>query len=423
MAAAISAATTRNIAYQAVKSQQVRRIERADYTTEELVIFEKNILAASLVVPTTLGGGDHGHSWLLYDADDYKSYSSKDIVQTSVPNPGNVPNITAGDSAATVALKTAKKVAELDVYYTQEGVKAGLVDLIVANVPKQAIQDLDDPEHGFTKTTPLQLLEQLREGAETVDFVTIAERLEERNAPIDFEGAETLKSFFAKIDKLIKDLKTDHVATSHSELMINYLRQIEGQRAPEFREALTAWHNKSRVGQTWKKFKEIFGEADRCRRRAIKASSSANGSNAGGIHSANAATSITRDDITEMFASAMQVFGEAADQSIHAAIESKFNSIVDSGASQTLSGGKTYSDESDYKKRIQELEKQLEETKKKSKRGDGAKKGEDKWKDYPRCEHCNLRHKLSPDQCWRKKGNWNSAPDWWKAKNPKPDGE
>ena len=221
--------------------------------------------------------------------------------------------------------------------------------------------------------------------------------------------------------------------------MINYLRQIEGQREPEFREALTAWHNKSRVGQTWKKFKELFGEADRCRRRAIKASSSANGSNAGGIHSANAATSITRGDITEMFASAMQVFGEAADQSIHAAIESKFNSIVDSGASQTLIGGKsprcltvggdivTYSDTSgaeiDYKKRIEELEKKLEETKKKSKRGDGAKRGEDKWKDYPRCEHCNLRHKLSPDQCWRKKGNWNSAPDWWKAKNPKPDGE
>ena len=86
----------------------------------------------------------------------------------------------------------------------------------------------------------------------------------------------------------------------------------------------------------------------------------------------------------------MQVFGEAADQSIHAAIESKFSSIVDSGASQTLIGGKsprrltaggdivTYSDESDYKKRIEELEKKLEETKKKSKKGDGAKRGEDK---------------------------------------------
>jgi hypothetical protein len=423
MAAAISAATTRNIAYQAVKSQQVRRIERADYTTEELAIFEKDILAASLVVPTTLGGGEHGHSWLLYDADDYKLYSGKDITQTTVPNPGNVPNITSGDSAATVALKTANKVAELDVYYTQEGVKAGLVDLIVANVPKQAIQDLDDPDHGFTKTTPLQLLEQLREGAETVDFVTIAERLEERNAPIDFEGAETLKSFFAKIDKLIKDLKTDHVATSHSELMINYLRQIEGQRAPEFREALTEWHNKGRTGQTWKKFKEIFGEADRRRRRAIKASSSANGSNAGGIHSANAATSVTRDDITEMFANAMQVFGEAADQSIHAAIESKFNSIVDSGATQTYIGSNQAGDAATYKKRIEELEKKLEEAKKSGKKGDGAKKGEDKWKDYPKCEHCNLRHKLPVDQCWKKKGNWDSAPAWWKAKNPKPDGE
>ena len=64
MAAAISVATIRNTAYNVIKTQEVRRIVNGDFSMEEFTRFEKDLLHASQAVPSTLGGGQHGHAWL-----------------------------------------------------------------------------------------------------------------------------------------------------------------------------------------------------------------------------------------------------------------------------------------------------------------------------------------------------------------------
>ena len=67
MAAAISVATIRNTAYNVIKTQEVRRITNGDYDLEEYNKFAKDVLAASQAVPSTQGGGSHGHAWLIKD--------------------------------------------------------------------------------------------------------------------------------------------------------------------------------------------------------------------------------------------------------------------------------------------------------------------------------------------------------------------
>ena len=71
MAAIICATTTRNIAYSAIMDQEVQRLTSAEYTTKDFIEFEKDVTMAAKSVPSTLGGGEHGHSWLVKDTAGY----------------------------------------------------------------------------------------------------------------------------------------------------------------------------------------------------------------------------------------------------------------------------------------------------------------------------------------------------------------
>ena len=196
MAATISAATTRNLAYTAIKSQEVRRITTGDYSLEDYVRFEKDILAASQAVPSILGGGSHGHAWMVTDTDGFQQLTGDaTLTQAKIANPGTVPGIANGDSHATIALKTAELVSQLDAFYTQEGAEAGLRDLIIGRVPKVTIQELDDENFGYTKVTPLELLSHLKDNAEIVDAVELNEKLAQRDELMDFESDTSLKVY------------------------------------------------------------------------------------------------------------------------------------------------------------------------------------------------------------------------------------
>ena len=58
---------------------------------------------------------------------------AKSIAQQKIDNVGTVLAIATGDLHATIALKPTKKVADLDIFYTQDGVEARLHDLILNN--------------------------------------------------------------------------------------------------------------------------------------------------------------------------------------------------------------------------------------------------------------------------------------------------
>ena len=115
----------------------------------------------------------------------------------------------------------------------------------------------------------MALLQHLKDGADVVDAINLNVKLEERNEAIDFEGETTLKTFFQLIDKRIKELKKYNVASSHSELMVRYLLQLQQCDSDIIRNALDGWNMKSATDQTWVKFKEHFIEADKKRRKAI----------------------------------------------------------------------------------------------------------------------------------------------------------
>ena len=55
----------RNAAKTAITSRTVRSIQKPEYTDEEARNFKNDLIAAARDVPTTLAGGEQGHTYLL----------------------------------------------------------------------------------------------------------------------------------------------------------------------------------------------------------------------------------------------------------------------------------------------------------------------------------------------------------------------
>ena len=118
---------------------------------EDVVCFEKDLVRASQAVSSILGGGQYGHVWIVKDEASFKELTGDDsFVQNEMSNPGLKSDIKSNDGVSTIALKTATLIADNEVYHMQEGVKVGLKGLVIDQIPKVAIQELDDRKFGFT---------------------------------------------------------------------------------------------------------------------------------------------------------------------------------------------------------------------------------------------------------------------------------
>ena len=416
MAATICATTTRNIAYNAIMAQEVRRLTSAEYTTKDFIEFEKDITMAAKSVPSTLGGGEHGHSWLVKDTAGYQKFTKDpSIVQAEIPHPGSIDDIATNDSHATIARKTAKKAELLSTYYTQSGCADGLRDLIIRRVPKSTIEDLQDADDGFASVSALELLDHLRDQADIVDVVDVNALLKERDEPMDFEGTTSLKVFFKNLERIIKQLKDDHqIASSHSELIIRYLLQIGKVDSDIMRSAVDKWNALSKVARTWAKFKTHFAAADKKRREAIKAREPFTRTD----HQANNTTEgLTPEDMSAMFAAAFETFASGAEESINAAIDSKFKHWEKSSSGTAAATNDDKID--DLHKQIDTLQRKLASQAKKDEGGEADRKK--KWEPEPGakpCKYCNKHHRTPEERCWAKKENRKYASAGWKRANP-----
>ena len=236
-----------------------------------------------------------------------------------------------------------------------------------------------------------------------VDAIDINEKLKERDEPIYFEGDMTLKAFFALVDNKIDELLEYGFSTSTSKLAACYLLQIEQCDSEVFCMALDKWNVLAKPMRAWTAFKQHFLEADQQRRRTIKAT--------GGKPSqhANNAMAVSQESLSTMFNDAVGTSAEAVEESIHAAIKSKFSQF------KPTSRGHDNDDKlKSMKKTIATLERKLAPMKKaEGEKADGqssstmsmAKK---------KCKNCRFTH---GPVYWKKQRDL--APGWWKTRNPK----
>jgi len=100
-------------------------------TSHDLTNLEKEIISILANIPTTLGGGNHGHVGVIMDPTDYSTMTGGiDFVNPA--NPGIYPTGLALNTAAgTRAREEAIHKELITQFETLEGVKLGTKDLIL----------------------------------------------------------------------------------------------------------------------------------------------------------------------------------------------------------------------------------------------------------------------------------------------------
>ena len=104
----------------------------------------------------------------------------------------------------------------------------GLCKAILANVPRETIIELIDPESEFNEVKPRALLEVILRDADPAAVVEARELKKAHDAPLIFDGFKTLKVQFNLRKKVILDLERLHqVKTSWSKMMMEWFLALE----------------------------------------------------------------------------------------------------------------------------------------------------------------------------------------------------
>jgi len=380
------------------------------------------LISASKSVPTTLCGGTTGHAFIILDDAGLVLLAGTATTRTFAVAPSTTPAYDASDSATQVAIKEAAWHSTIELFHTQEGCKEGLKKLIIKNVPSNAIMELEDEEFGFELVTPLELMQHLESNCEVVDCLDVKELMTQRDAPINLDGDETLKTSFKNTKKTLKKLVKNGITTSESEMMVNFILQIEVNE--DFDDDVTDWKAKTAADKTWVNFQTHFIEADRIRRAKNKLKKKTTKS-AGFHSSANAAIAAEVEAnqtlINENFAQLAEATDATIDEKINAAIETlKSNDRFSKPAASSPATKPTDSNVAmlkvleDMSKRLTSMEAENKRLRNNPRRGGnprGAPKADD---GKPKCKHCKgFMHPRGEDSCWELEANAATRPNNW----------
>ena len=142
-----------------VRKETVTKIH-GQPTNQDLTTLEKELIAILANIPTTLGGGNHGHAGILMEPTRYLLTAG--VLFNNPANPGNYPLTVAGNAAAGVRARAeAEHKEEVREYETFQGVIQATKDTILEAVDHEYLLEIEDEILGFLNQMPMDMLPTL----------------------------------------------------------------------------------------------------------------------------------------------------------------------------------------------------------------------------------------------------------------------
>jgi len=232
-----------------VRKETVTKIH-GQPTNQDLTSLEKELIAILANIPTTIGGGNHGHAGILIEPARY-------LLTTGVPfnnpaNTGNYPLIVAGNAAAGVRSRAeAEHKEEVREYETFQRVIQAMEDIFLEAVNHEYLLEIEDEILGFLNQTPMDMLTHLRNRRGALDFADTKTLLAERDG--EWDASEVPQLYFNRVEKAIQGLTRAGINSDLNERrdMALYYLKASG----EFNAAVREWENRPTVNKTWQNIK------------------------------------------------------------------------------------------------------------------------------------------------------------------------
>jgi hypothetical protein len=359
-----------------VRKETVTKIH-GQPTNHDLTILEKELIAILANIPTTLGGGNHGHAGIIMNPDRYLLIAGVPFINPT--NPGNYPENVAGNAAAGVRAKAeAEHKEQVREYETFQGVVQATKDIILEAVDHEFLLEIEDEILGFLNQTPTDMLTHLRNRGGTLDFADTKTLLAERDG--EWDASEVPQLYFNRVEKAIQGLTRAGINSDLNERrdMALYYLKASG----EFDAAVREWENRPAEQKTWQNIK-TFISAEHAK---------ANKQNKLTAKNFKANMIDEQAEATEELISALT---EKHTKQIETLIKSTTDALKEMMA-LIKNDKKEPSDQSNSEK--------------KKKRDERRKK----YNDAPVCKHCNKKHpNKKEDECWELEKNKDSRPTNW----------
>ena len=363
-----------------VRKETVTKIH-GQPTNQDLTTLEKELIAILANIPTTLGGGNHGHAGILMEPTRY-------LLTAGVPfnnpaNPGNYPLTIAGNAAAGVRARAeAEHKEEVREYETYQGVIQATKDIFLETVDHEYLIEIEDEILGFLNQTPTDMLNHLRNRGGAIDFADTKTLLAERDG--EWDASEVPQLYFNRVEKAIQGLTRAGINSDLNERrdMALYYLKASG----EFDAAVREWENRPTVNKTWQNIKTFISAEHAKENKQNK------------LTAKNFKANMIEEqaEATEELIAALT---EKHTQQIESLIKSNTEAMK-----QMMSLIKNDRKEPGDKKQPDEEKKKKREERRQ------------KFNDAPVCKHCGKKHPTKKeDECWELEVNKASRPVNWKS--------
>ncbi|KAL7483043.1 hypothetical protein ACHAW6_008694, partial [Cyclotella cf. meneghiniana] len=308
---------------------------------------------AAASIPTTNGGGQHGHVGLIIDDAEYTTFSHNAEHFIDPVNPGPYPTVVDND-AVVRERQIAEHKAEYNEFLTCEAVKDFLRKSIVKSVDEEWIVELASETMGYQHRHPRDLIQHLRDNGSDLDHMDVK--------------------------RLLKELQEPSGQAANPDLRLA-LMLATVEESGEYDAAVREWKNKDPAHKTFTRFRGFIQKEFALRHKNNKSTAGLAGH---GI--ANSA------QLQEQEA---QLQAEAAAYAI-----------------QEVANAMQQKQDKQFEQ-MMEMFKAMMQAQGNNNGGSNAPNPEKP--QLPKCKHCNRRHKKKESECWELEANKDKRPAGYKT--------
>ena len=351
-------------------------------TDHDVTLLEKKLIAIAATIPSTLGGGNHGHAGLIVEPAKYLTMTGG----TAFIQPGNPGIYPAGLAPNAAAGTRAREEAEhkelIAQYEIHKGVEQALKDIIIQAVDEDYLLEIEDETLGFLNETPRNMIIHLRNRGGALDFADTKTLLTERDQ--EWDASEIPTIYFNRVEKAMQQLTRAGITSDlkeRTDMALYYLKSTG-----EYDAAVREWETKPVATRTWANIK-IFMSAEYAKENKQN-KQTAKKMKANAIEEQAEATEELIANLTE-----------AHTRQIEALIKANTEAMKEM---MSLVKDKTITPTNPTNQTSEEKKKKREEKQK-------------KFLNAPICKHCGKKHpSKKEDECWELDKNAASRPASWK---------
>eukprot|EP00804_Cyclotella_cryptica_P011218 CCRYP_007736-RA/>CCRYP_007736-RA protein AED:0.38 eAED:0.38 QI:0/-1/0/1/-1/1/1/0/375 len=355
-----------------IEAFQITRIH-GQPTDEDIDKLVNELTECAATIPTTNGGGSHGHMGMLIKDAEYPTFSTNGEPFTIPTNPGAYP-LNPDNDAIIRERQVAEHKLEVKEFETYLGVANGLRKKIREAVDPEWLESIRHTSMGFAHLTPKQMIDHLLLGGAVLDYMDVSELNDKLTEPWD--GIENPATKFARDDIIERQLIKAGLPNQQPLRLALILARVKS--TGEYDNAVREWDNKPAADKTFANFRPFITIEFTKRNKSQDTAKNA------GFGIANAAAALQEQQIqlnqAAESALAYAALAEAMKDSQKESMENMMKMFKDIlGTLPTAAGN-----------------------------GTPATNGQ-----RPKCPHCNRRH-IKHEECWELEANASKRPANWK---------